>query len=218
MKSCTPVTTIGMTVQGFETQVTSATMPTFMTCASICPKPAAMALRPAPSGIRTPAGRMNGLTMSPTRKRELLHPPVHAGADDGLVEIHLGLGQRGFGAGLFGGKKRGDPRLGASLAAVAAAIAPWRPSTATCSLLDVPRGDGARVAPIDLLLGLQFVHGLLVGALGLLDLAFGRHDIRSRDHQRRLDLGDLAAGGLHGRLLLRAVEPEDRRALLDLAR
>ena len=40
MKSCTSVTTIGMIVMGFDTQVTSAAIPTFMTCASICPKPA----------------------------------------------------------------------------------------------------------------------------------------------------------------------------------
>ena len=32
-----------------------------------------------------------------------------------------------------------------------------------------------------------------------------------------LDLGDLAAGGLDGGGLLGAIEPEDRRALLDLA-
>ena len=45
------VTTIGLTVQGLETQVASATIPIFITCASICPKPATMVVRPAPSGI-----------------------------------------------------------------------------------------------------------------------------------------------------------------------
>ena len=35
MKSCTFVTTIGMIVHGFEMQVASATMPTFITWASI---------------------------------------------------------------------------------------------------------------------------------------------------------------------------------------
>src|SRR5688500_19902594 len=60
MKSCTATTTIGITVQGFDMQVASASMPIFMTCASICPKPAIKVRRPAPSGMRTPAGRMNG--------------------------------------------------------------------------------------------------------------------------------------------------------------
>jgi hypothetical protein len=34
MKSCTPVTTIGITIHGFEAQVTTAAMPTFTTCDS----------------------------------------------------------------------------------------------------------------------------------------------------------------------------------------
>ena len=34
------VTTIGIMVQGLDTHVTSAIMPIFMICASICPKPA----------------------------------------------------------------------------------------------------------------------------------------------------------------------------------
>ena len=78
-------------------------------------------------------------------------------------------------------------------------------------------GDVARVAPIELLLGLHFVHGLLVGAPGLLDLALGLQDVGPRDHHGRLGFGDLATGRLDGGLLLRAVEPENRRALLDLA-
>src|SRR5215204_617891 len=57
-----------MTAQGFDTHVASAAMPTFMTCASVCPNPACRLRRPAPSGIRTPAGRINGLTRSPTRQ------------------------------------------------------------------------------------------------------------------------------------------------------
>jgi hypothetical protein len=38
----------------------SATMPTFMTCASICPNPAERPRCPAPSGMRTPADRITG--------------------------------------------------------------------------------------------------------------------------------------------------------------
>ena len=44
--------------QGFDMQVASATMPGFITWASICPNPACNLLRPASSGIRIPAGRM----------------------------------------------------------------------------------------------------------------------------------------------------------------
>ena len=35
-------------------------------------------------------------------QRELLDASVHAGAYDGLVELHLGLPEGGFGAGLLG--------------------------------------------------------------------------------------------------------------------
>jgi hypothetical protein len=44
--------------------------------------------------------------------------------------------------------------------------------------LDVARGNISRIAPLQLLLGLQFVNGLLVIALGLLELAFSFLDIR----------------------------------------
>ena len=43
-------------------------------------------------------------------QEELLHAPAHAGADDGLVQLHLGLGQLGFGAGLLGREHGRDPR------------------------------------------------------------------------------------------------------------
>ena len=42
---------------------------------------------------------------------ELLHAPAHAGADDGLVQLHLCLAERCFGAGLFGREHGGNPRL-----------------------------------------------------------------------------------------------------------
>jgi len=48
-------------------------------------------------------------------------------------------------------------------------------------LLDIAARDDTRVAPLQLLLGLQLVQGLLVGALGLLNLAFSLHDIDLRD-------------------------------------
>ncbi|MCY1373427.1 hypothetical protein D9M69_607020 [compost metagenome] len=67
MTSCISVTTIGMMVKGLPTQVASAIMPTFSTCASIWPKPAISATLPASLGTRMPAGRSIGLTTSPTR-------------------------------------------------------------------------------------------------------------------------------------------------------
>ena len=69
----------------------------------------------------------------------------------------------------------------------------------------------ARVAVVELLLRLQLVQGLLIGALGLLDLAFGRQDVGLRNHLGRVDLGDFASRGLDRRFLLRAVQPEQRR-------
>ena len=43
---------------------------------------------------------------------ELLDPPIHAGPNDRLLQIYLGLGQLGLGAGLLGGEQRGKLRLG----------------------------------------------------------------------------------------------------------
>ena len=59
------MTTMGMMVTGSALQVASAIMPGFKTCASIL-KPA-MSPHPASDGMRIPAGRINGLTMSPLR-------------------------------------------------------------------------------------------------------------------------------------------------------
>ena len=183
MKSCTPVTTIGMTVQGFEMQVASATMPTFITCASICPKPAMQAC-PAGALRDQDAGRTHERVDDVADpQRELLHSPIHASADDGLRQIHLGLGQRRFGAGLLRREQRGDPRFGRLLGGGRGIDRALAALDGNLQPLDVAHGDGAGVAPVELLLGLQFVHGLLVGAPGFLDLAFRRQDVGPRDHQ-----------------------------------
>ncbi len=63
----TAVTTIGMTVRGFEMQATSPTIPTFITWASSWLNPATSLPRPASVGISSPAERMIGLTISPLR-------------------------------------------------------------------------------------------------------------------------------------------------------
>ena len=140
--------------------------------------------------------------MSPTRRRELLHLPADASPDDGLRLICFGLGQRGFGARLFGWKEGGDLRLGTLFGGRGRRNRAFAALDGDLKLLDIPARHNARVAPLQLLFGLQFINGLLVGALGLLDLAFRRHDVSARDHQRGIDLGDLATGGLNGCFLL----------------
>src|SRR5262245_50758769 len=52
-------------------------------------------------------------------------------------------------------------------------------------------------------------------ALGLFDLSFGLYDIHASNGHLGVYLCNLAARGLDGSLLLRAVEPEDRLAFLD---
>ena len=144
---------------------------------------------------------------------ELLHPPADAGPDDGLRQIRFGLGQRGFGARLLGREERGDLRLGTLFGGGGGSDRRLAALDGDLKLLDIPARDDARVAPCSSCLVSSSSNGLLVGAPGLLDLAFRRQDIGPRDHQRGVDLGDLAAGGLRGRLLLRAVQPEDRQRL-----
>ena len=94
-------------------------------------------------------------------------------------------------------------------------IAPRRPCSKNLKPLDVAGRDAARIAPLQLPLGLQFVQGLLVRARGLLKLPVGLHDIDPRQHELRLDLRDLATRGLRRGLLLRTVQPEDRLSLGD---
>src|SRR5829696_2132677 len=146
---------------------------------------------------------------------ELLHLPADPSPDDRLRLICFSLGQRGFGARLFGWKERGDLRLGTLFGGRGRRNRAFAALDGDLKLLDVPARHNARVAPLQLLFGLQFINGLLVGTLGLLDPAFRRHDVRARDHHRRINLGDLATGGLSGCFLLRAVQPEDRGAFRD---
>ena len=92
-----------MTVNGFETQVTSAIIPTFMICASIWPKPAGRNGRRLRDQY---AGRTHHrIDEVADAQRELLDAPIHAGADHGLVELDLCLRERCLGAGLFRGQQ-----------------------------------------------------------------------------------------------------------------
>src|SRR5262249_4009956 len=77
--------------------------------------------------------------------------------------------------------------------------------------------DVARISLVKLLLGLQFVHGLLVRALGFLELTVSLYNVGSSYRHFRFDFLDLAARSLYRSLLLRAVQPEDRRPLCNRA-
>ena len=207
-----------MTVNGLDTHVTSAIIPTFMICASICPKPAC---RRSPTGFirdQDPGRTHDRSDDIAHPQRELLHAPAHAGTDNRLVQLHLGLGQRSFGAGLLGWEKRRNPRLYGLSCSRGGSDPTQAAFDKKLKLLDFALRDDTRIAFLQLLLGLQFVHGLLVRALGLLDLAFSLQEIGPRHHQVRLDLRNLAPRGLDSRLLLRAVQSENRRSFGDLDR
>ena len=80
------------------------------------------------------------------------------------------------------GRRRGDLRLGTLFSGCGRRNRAFAALDGDLKLLDIPARHNARVAPLQLLFGLQFINGLLVGALGLLDLAFRLHDVRARDH------------------------------------
>ena len=69
MKSCTLVTTIGMMVQGFDTQVTSAIMPDLHDLRFDLPKAGLQAALTGTFRDQHAGGRISGLTMSPTRRK-----------------------------------------------------------------------------------------------------------------------------------------------------
>ena len=127
MKSCTSVTTIGMIVMGFDTQVASAAIPTFMTCPSICPKPACRLRCPAPSGIRTPAGRRSGLTMSPTRRLNCSTCPLTPARMTVFARSASAWASAASALAFSAGRSAEIFASAPCLVAVAAAIAPLRP-------------------------------------------------------------------------------------------
>jgi hypothetical protein len=67
------------------------------------------------------------------------------------------------------------------------------------------------------LFGLELVNRLLERALDLRDLGVAFLNIELRRGQVSIDFRNLAPRCLDGRLMLRAVELEDRRSLLDMA-
>ena len=116
-----------MIVQGFETQVDLGHHSDLHDLRLDLPK---AGLQASPTGTlrdQDPGRTHERVDDVADPQRELLDPPAHAGADDGLVQLHLGLSQRGFGAGLFGREEGGDPRLGRS------ALRPWRQRSRPCA-------------------------------------------------------------------------------------
>src|SRR5215471_7026607 len=143
-------------------------------------------------------------------KCELLHSAVHAGADDRFVQIRFGLRQLGFGTGFLGREKRRDPLLGCLLRSGRRGDRPEAPLHTDLEPLDVAKCHVTRIPSLELSLGLQFVHGLLVSASGLLNLTVSLYDVRLSHCELRLDLGNLPPRGLDRSFLFRAIKPEDR--------
>ena len=158
---------------------------------------------------------MNGLTISPTRSANCSTRPFTPARTTVLSSSTWAWASAASALAFWAGRSDEIRASAACFAAVAAAIAAQAAFDKNLELLDFALRDDTRIASLQLLLGLQFVHGLLVRALGLLDLAFSLQEIGLRHHQLRLDLRNLAPRGLHSRLLLRAVQPEDRRSFGD---
>jgi hypothetical protein len=82
-------------------------------------------------------------------------------------------------------------------------------------LLDVAECDIARIASLELSLGLELVQGLLVGGLGLFNLSLSLQYVGSRNQRLRVSLRNFASCTLRSGLLFGAVQPEERRPLAD---
>ena len=155
-------------------------------------------------------------------KEELLHAPVYAGPDEGLVILDLRLRQCGFRTCLLGRQKGRDAQLGGLFRGVGRVQRSLAPIDHDLQLFDIPLRHDPRVAPLQFALRLQFILCLLNGALRLLNLAFRFQHVRFCSDQRSVDFGDLPPGRLQCSLLLRVIQPEnegtlnDRRAVIDV--
>src|SRR5262249_53099513 len=123
---------------------------------------------------------------------ELLHSAAHSGADNRLVQVCFGLGQRGFGTRFLGREKRRNSLLGGLLCSGRRGNRPEAPLHTDLEPLDFAERHVPRIPSLELSLGLQFVNGLLVSASGLLNLTVSLYDIRLSHCELRLDLGNLS--------------------------
>ena len=130
--SCTSVTTTGITVKGIAGQVTSPTIPTLITCASIWPKPAT---RPVTrrSGTRMPAGRSIGLTTSPGRRANCWTMPSVPATTRAFDRATSASASAASALAFWAGRAKSSCDCAAALPATAASTAPWAVSTATCA-------------------------------------------------------------------------------------
>ena len=128
-----------------------------------------------------PAGRISGLTISPTRSTNCSTRPLTPARMTVLSRSTWACASAASALAFSAGSSVEIRSSMPCFAAVAAAIAPSWPCRTDLQPLDLAERNVARIAPVQLLLGLQFVHGLLVRALGLLELAFGLRDIRPRN-------------------------------------
>ena len=211
MKSCTSVTTIGMTVQGFDTQVTSADHSDLHDLRLDLTE---AGLQAALSG----AFRDQDAGRAQERVDDVAHPQANCSTcplTPARITVLLDLASAWASAAsalAFSAGRRAESFASApSLAAVP-------PRSRLCGPRRRPEASRYRGAPQCPRCAVAAppwspVHQRPAeGALGLLDLAFRRHDVRARDHHGRINLGDLATGGLNGCFLLRAVQSEDRSA------
>ena len=95
---------------------------------------------------------------------KLLQMTIHASTDDGLLQFHLGLRQRGFGNRLLCRQKAGDPLLCLLFPSCSGGNRTLSSNQIDLELLDVPECDVTRIAPLKFSLGFEFVRGLLVRA------------------------------------------------------
>ena len=101
-----------MTVKGFDTQVTSADHSDLHDLRFDLAEAGLQASLAGAFGDQDPGRTHDRIDDIAHPQRELLHPPAHAGTDDRLFQLHFGLGQRGFGAGLLGRENGRDSALG----------------------------------------------------------------------------------------------------------
>ena len=136
---------------------------------------------------------MMGLTISPGRKQELLDASVDAGPNEGLVQIDLRFGLSCLCAGLLGREEGGDADRRGLLCSIGGIERALPTRKQHLELLDVPLRDDAGIALLQLALDVELIGGLLIVALGLLDLPFRLENVRLRRQHGGIDFGDLAS-------------------------
>ena len=94
-------------------------------------------------------------------KEELLHAPVDAGTDEGLVIIDLRLRQCGFRTRLLGRQKGRNAQLGGLFRGVGRIERSLAPVDHDLQLFDIPLWYDPRVAPLQFALHIQFILSLL---------------------------------------------------------